>query len=241
MLRNAELTSVGLGKPQIPASSASATPQPVAVQVVGVPTIEVRPAGGFLYIKSETPSVWSQPSTWISVIALTTSVLGLGLTVWDKWWGYRKDGRAREQSIQDEFWLRKVLFPTAIEPAMTFVTEVIAQLPAANSTAAERLAYFADFQNSHRERARKLILVGTIWPNVYTTLESAFEEIEDAVADYCNLSDTATEISTSRVAVNYALNGSLSKFYVTIRDHQNTIGKASRAGRWPPKFWRRPL
>lgn len=213
------------------ASPASSTPSPAAVQVVGVPTIEIRPAGGSFFVKSESPSFWSQPSTWISVIALTISLLGFAVTIWDKWWGFKKDLRSREQSIQDEFWLRKVLFPTAIEPVMTFATDVMAQLPAGTATESERLAYFTSFQDEHRDHARKLVLVATIWPAVYKILASAFEEIEDAVADYCQLPDSPTGNATGRTVATDTLNASLGKFYVAIRDHQNAIGKKVKVSR----------
>jgi hypothetical protein len=175
-------------------------------------------------VKSESPSVWSQPSTWVSVVAVVISLASFGVTVWDKWLGIRKDARSREQSIQDEFWLRKVLFPTSIEPAMGFVTEVIGKLPAPTATQGERLAYFGQFQDEHRTHARKLMLVGTIWPNVFSTLESAFEEIEDAVAEYCQLPDSPQGHATARTNATVALTSALSTIYAGIRDHQKSIG-----------------
>ncbi|NIE67428.1 hypothetical protein [Burkholderia sp. Ax-1719] len=176
-------------------------------------------------MKSDNPSVWSQPSTWIAFAAVLISLASLGVTVWDKFLGLRKDARSREQSIQDEFWLRKVLFPTSIEPAMTFATEVMGELPAATTTSAERLTYFGSFQEKHRAQMRKLMLVAPIWPNVFSMLEEAFELIEDAVAGYCNLPDSPQGHALERTTTTDALSSALSQIYVGIRDHQKSIGK----------------
>ena len=196
---------------------------PVIAQVFGIPTIEVHPQGGSFLVKTDSPSVWAAPSTWIALGAASISAVSLLVTLFDKWWGHRKDLRSREQSIQDEFWLRKVMFPSAIEPAMLFMANTISDLPASQSSSDDRLAYFAIFQSTHRVHARKLLLVATMWPDVYKKLNIAFEKIEDAVADYCNSPADDAANATPHTEATNAINLALSSFCVAIRDHQKSI------------------
>lgn len=200
-------------------------PEMVRAEVTGIPAVEVRPSGGVFLVKAVSPSVWAQPSTWIALVALVVSTLSLIATIVDKVYGLRKDKRSREQSIQDEFWLRKVLFPSAVEPAMNFMAETIATLPAASAEGTVRLAYFSEFQGKLRDHARKLMLVATLWPNVYERLNGAFEAFEDVVADYCSEAvDPANINMTSHTTATNDVSKHLSTFYSAILNHQNSIG-----------------
>lgn len=193
-------------------------------QVTSMPAIEVKPAGGVFLVKAENPSVWGQPSTWIAVGALIVSVLSLGATIIDKILTYKKDGRARRQSIQDEFWLRKVIFPSAIEPLMLFFAETSGSLPQDSSEQQARIEYFLDFQAKHRDWARRLLLVGTMWPDVYKKLAEEFEKFEDAVAVYCGPAASGGASSTALRANTVAsIEGVLNSFCVIIQDHQSSI------------------
>lgn len=197
---------------------------PIQAQVTGVPTIEVRPQGGAFFVRTQAPSVWSQPSTWISVVAVIVSISSLIVTLFDKYLGYRKDLRSREQSIQDEFWLRKVLFPSAIEPAMNFAVATMGNLPAPASSAEVFEAYFLDFQREHRGHARKLLLVATMWPDVYKKLNGDFETIEDGVAEYCSSAPVDPDGAIAgHTKVTNEISLALSNFCEAIRDHQKTI------------------
>lgn len=199
-------------------------PEPVQAQMVGTPTILVRSDGPFL-VKAENSSVWGQPSLWISLGALCISILGFAATIFDKWWGIRKDQRARTQSIQDEFWLRKVLFPTALEPAINFMTATLSGLPPGSASEEVRIDYFLTFQTEHRLHARKLLLVGTMWSALYDRLNEKFEAIEDAVADFCGAPDEPGGGTTPNAHTNAmtAISQALNEFVVVIRDHQQTI------------------
>ncbi|MGH2376583.1 MAG: hypothetical protein ACRDIC_24385 [bacterium] len=62
------------------------------------------------------------PSLLVSILALLLAGLSFR-------YSRRKDSAARQQSIQDDFWLRKVISPAAIEPFVKFSSNVIAGLP----------------------------------------------------------------------------------------------------------------
>ncbi|KVZ41815.1 hypothetical protein WL18_19245 [Burkholderia ubonensis] len=199
--------------------------------MTAIPTIEIRPAGDALLVKAVSQSVWGQPSTWIALGALVISCASFLLTAYDKWNAHRKDQRSREQSIHDEFWLRKVLFPSAIEPAMNFAADTMTALPTFQHGEQAWMDYFLQFQAEHRGHARKLILVATMWPEVYTKLAAEFEVIEDAVAEYCNSvsANPAFLDATAHTKATNAVGAALNAFCVAIRDHQTTIGRTSKS------------
>lgn len=62
------------------------------------------------------------PSIAISLIALLVSYFAFR-------YNKTKDSTARDLSIQDDYWLRKIVSPSSIEPFEKFCTEVISELP----------------------------------------------------------------------------------------------------------------
>jgi hypothetical protein len=62
------------------------------------------------------------PSIAISLIALSVSYFAFR-------YNKNKDSTARDLSIQDDYWLRKIVSPSSIEPFEKFCTEVISELP----------------------------------------------------------------------------------------------------------------
>jgi len=121
--------------------------------------------------------------------SLIISLLAIGIAVYNIAAGKTKDTKARRQSINDEFWLRKVLFPTSIEPILVFFANTIRTLPKDRSdplaTAKEVEEFLEKFKEDHAEQASKLLSVGILKPSLYTDLSAEFEEVEDVVTDFC--------------------------------------------------------
>ena len=87
-------------------------------------------------------SEWRKPAPYFSFFALCVSIGGVVYT-------YRKDSRARKHSIEDDYWLRKVIGPIAIEPLLKGILEMIAAAPSDSSMAtysAEVTKEFHDVQ-----------------------------------------------------------------------------------------------
>jgi hypothetical protein len=73
-------------------------------------------------------AVWWE-SMLTSAPSLVMSALAFGLSIRSFFYTRAKDAKARRQSIQDDFWLRKVVSPNSIEPFVKYTTELRATLP----------------------------------------------------------------------------------------------------------------
>lgn len=69
-----------------------------------------------------------KPLWWETAIgtapSLFMSLLAVSLSFWSFFYTRSKDAKARRQSIQDDFWLRKVISPISIEPFVKYTTDL---------------------------------------------------------------------------------------------------------------------
>jgi hypothetical protein len=126
---------------------------------------------------------------FFSAIGALLSLFAIGLSIYTTISTSRKDSVARRQSINDEFWLRKVLFPTSIEPILKLFFDTIHTLPrdrsdplATNAAVAE---FKAKFDTEHANLSSKLLSVAILKQSLYIDLSQEFEKVQDAVANYC--------------------------------------------------------
>jgi len=84
----------------------------------GVPTLVCRPLQ-----EGWTGKVLANaPSVTLSLVALVLSILAYR-------YNRSKDQMARMQSVNDDYWLRKVVSPSSIEPFLSFTTGLMSTLP----------------------------------------------------------------------------------------------------------------
>lgn len=129
---------------------------------------------------------WQEPTFWVSVAALIFSVVTLVIN-------YRasnsKEAKARRQSINDEFWLRKVVFPLSIEPAITYYSSLKATLPpdrfTVGATPTEMSLFNDAFSKEQALLRSKNVAVTTISDPLAKAIAVQQEAIEDAIANYC--------------------------------------------------------
>ncbi|MBA4058689.1 MAG: hypothetical protein C0490_28490, partial [Marivirga sp.] len=57
------------------------------------------------------------------------SLLAIGVSLWTLFAANSSGAKARRQSINDEFWLRNVLYPLSIGPALEFYSKIVNELP----------------------------------------------------------------------------------------------------------------
>ncbi|MCT7307911.1 hypothetical protein [Ralstonia wenshanensis] len=184
MVTSAPVASTASSSHGVVAASLPAAQQPQLVPPNGIltanvvvradPPLEVHVAGQAFY---------TQFPFWFSFAALAVSVYTL-------WSNNERDTKNRERSIRDDFWLRSVLFPNAIEPVIDFCSATISKLP--EEKLLNKRPYYDRWHKEQRELANKLRLVGQLWPEVHTKLISLFESCEDAVSVYCG-HDAKTE------------------------------------------------
>lgn len=121
--------------------------------------------------------VSSLPSVALSVVALLLS--------WKTFaYNQEKDRRARKQSIQDDFWLRKVVSPVSIEPFLEHINELCARLPSVGATTEEANAFWS---KEVLELGRFEVAFQTLALIDRQLLEDVlkkFEYLHDRLADY---------------------------------------------------------
>jgi hypothetical protein len=64
--------------------------------------------------------------TWVPSLL---SVIAILISIANSIYGLRKDRRARKQSIQDDYWFRKIASPITIEPLVKNLLKISAELP----------------------------------------------------------------------------------------------------------------
>lgn len=118
------------------------------------------------------------PSIAISLIALVIS----GFTLK---YNRGKDERARVQSIQDDFWIRKIVSPISIEPFLKYIQELGTILP----TASQDLHYveqtWGDQANKLGEFRLSFQILNVVDSRLQANVSEKLDELEDRITIYC--------------------------------------------------------
>jgi hypothetical protein len=123
--------------------------------------------------------VGSLPATSISLVALAVSVLAYR-------YNRSKDARARKQSIEDDFWLRKVVSPMSIEPFLKHMQQAAAALPPATGTTLDAVMQFWKSQTAKFEELTTAFhTLALIDEALCRNVLSAIVPIEDEFSNYC--------------------------------------------------------
>jgi hypothetical protein len=168
--------------PESPAKAGN--PQGVAGLTLPSNCEAIRPETGVSVILCSAPSesfltklAPSTPSIVLSIVAIVLSVMSYFYT-------RRKDSRARQQSIQDDFWLRKVVSPVSIEPFLQFGTELLTKLPASDNDPAAARPAGAELLQKLRGLTQSFLALQLIGDNLHLEVEAALEKLEDRLATY---------------------------------------------------------
>ncbi|MDB5762045.1 MAG: hypothetical protein JWQ21_1040, partial [Herminiimonas sp.] len=103
---------------------------------------------------------------------------------------FKKDGRARRYSIEDDYWLRKVIGPIAIEPLLKIVLEMIGSAPADNTSGSadqEKLKAFHDeYLKKFADLAANVSALSLINAELAGSTSVHLDGIQDLMIDYCS-------------------------------------------------------
>ncbi|REG61571.1 hypothetical protein B0G80_4424 [Paraburkholderia sp. BL6669N2] len=137
------------------------------------------------HLESKKAPIWTLATTF-SLLALLVS---LGSAAYTAVYTRRKDSRARQQSINDEYWLRKIVSPLVIEPLVKWLLETVGELPADCSEATfskdAASAYRDTFQAQMLVHRRNLIVLKQLELALFEKAGEHLDDIEDGVLDYC--------------------------------------------------------
>jgi hypothetical protein len=119
------------------------------------------------------------PSIVLSLVALWISIKSFS-------YNRRRDRRSREQSIQDDFWIRKIISPISVEPFLKWTTELSAALPSAAGTTKKKVkAFWAAQALKITEYSLSFRTFGLVDKDLDSALEGEFERFDDCFTVYC--------------------------------------------------------
>ena len=144
----------------------------------------VAPQSGLAVIVCQPPSEGFWAKATPSFPALGTSFLALVLSILALRYNFAKDARARQQSIQDDFWLRKVVSPVSIEPFVKFVGEVLSKLPDGQSDGDMREKFKQEQLTNLKSLIAGFRALELINKDLYSQVETKLELVEDLLISY---------------------------------------------------------
>lgn len=161
-----------------------------------------------------------------SLPALSISLLALGMSVCSFFYVRSKDSRARQQSIVDDYWLRKIVSPMTIEPFLKLATELALKLPTEAMTGDEIHAFWMDQVRRTRELSVAFMALALIDEQLSSEIEAMLLDFEDNIAQYCGNLRGYVESGTAKPDRELATSGILSisiDIFTRIKKHQNIV------------------
>lgn len=169
---------------------------------------------------TQSPSMWTLPATWSGFAALVLSILSLWLTL-------RKDKKAAQKSINDDFWIRKVLFEHALNPVLEFMSDTIDHLPKQDAKKANIQSFLNGFNKKHRNLAGKLGVGSVLDSDLFKKTISEFETFEDLISDFCTLMlNPSTDLhtyATARSEITSKIQQSSLNILNAVKEYQQRI------------------
>lgn len=182
-----------------------------------------------VWIKTDTQESWWSPRNGLSFLAIVLSVLSFCYSVFSQ-------RRSRRQSVNDEFWLRKVAYPLVIEPIVNTFTQTVLLLPldsAAKKAVGNALPigqFCSEFQDQLEQRRGTLMLLAaavdqTKATQIYQRMLGSLEQLEDTVVIYCHELEDAIKNGRrpkfKREATIQRIQSALTQFLQPIREWQH--------------------
>ncbi|MBT0571251.1 hypothetical protein KIK84_13030 [Curvibacter sp. CHRR-16] len=200
-------------------STASSAPKSVeqtksTTLVVGMPCEVANGPTSAVVLMCKPDEAWWEKGL-LTLPSLITSIAALILSGLAYKYNRAKDQRARKQSISDDFWLRKVVSPVAIEPFVKFVISLSSTLPSTTSSAEDTKKFWAAGTTNFGEFSASFFNLELISADLHKEVATLLEAMEDEFSDYCG-----------------ALQQYLNDNTQPVPDHKQTLlnlGKTSRA------------
>ena len=123
--------------------------------------------------------LYASPSLLVSLCALVLSGLSYKYLK-------AKDRNARTHSVNDDYWLRKVISPVTIEKFVPRVTKIIAKLPDNTATASEVTSFFRSQQNRLLGLRQEFSALHMLDASLSDAVGQDLESIEDRLSLYCH-------------------------------------------------------
>ena len=180
----ASIPATKLSAPATPASAPATKSFTPATLVVG------RPCEVALLPTSAQILICQQDGSWVdkfipTIPSLFTSITALFLSWSALKYNRTKDQRARQQSVNDDYWIRKVVSPFAIEPFLKYLISLPVGLPSSKSNPEEVQFFWTSAAASFGEFTSAFGILEQIDKTLHGNVAGLLEGMEDALSDYC--------------------------------------------------------
>jgi hypothetical protein len=137
----------------------------------------------------------------IDWLARALGVGGLGVAIFNLYSARQKAKRDRDLSIDDEYWLRKVLTPTVIEPILERISVLLDATPS-SYVDQEAVKSFAVRITTVFQPLRKSVASLAIFdPDLPSKMDAGLEKCEDLMTEYASsLANTEVQLSPQAYA-----------------------------------------
>lgn len=180
-------------------------------------------------------TVQEQPlfPTWIPILL---SCIAIVLAVINFTYTFRKDRRARKQSIQDDYWFRKIASPITIEPLVKNLLTISSELPATSSINSDAAKTLWQEQTKRVEEFRSsigaLALLSKELPNkLIQHIDAISDELAEFYGQYIQDIESGSKNSNCEKTKG-ALLDSMIRILESIQSHQEKVGYSG----WIAKF-----
>lgn len=194
----------------------------------------VQPAAGVsvAICQQASPSAWERWGPSLpSVLSLVISVLAVGFTFRTYRYNKDKDQRSRLQSIQDDYWLRKVISPNTIEPFLKFTTELRSGLPVVSAGGAPSPEEVQQFWSDSAKRlvdfSSAFRMLELLDRQLQPAIEKCIEGIDEVLASYCGAVQAQLsngDPAPDRHAAIQRIVGFEAALFRSIQTHQTSVG-----------------
>lgn len=130
------------------------------------------------------------------------ALLGLCVSGGQFLYNRRKAERDRKLSIEDDFWLRKVLSPTVLEPMLEGIVDLLNKLPTQLADEPKRREYAVDVTEKFQRLAVSVQLLELYHPELPAVFSGHLTACEDALSAYSNELAHAVTNATSPPDLN---------------------------------------
>lgn len=198
-----------------------------------------------LYLELPRDCTVIQPSTGLSVAicqappetllskgitalpAVVLSGIALALSLRTYFYNQKKDRTARKQSIQDDFWLRKVVSPVSIEPFLAFIGKLCSALPAAAVAVGDVELFWTEQLSEIARFEVAFQTLSLIDKDLLSSVLIRLEYIDDKLAVYvgqllAHLQDASKPVPDREEATRYMLASSMDLLRL-IQTHQTKV------------------
>lgn len=106
-------------------------------------------------------------------------------------YNFRKDNKTRLWSINDEFWIRKIVSPVTIEPLIKDILEIASNLPNDCSYPNMAVDIYDQFIKNYHPKIQQLHTnlqaLKLLDSSIYLSFKKGLITIEDITLDYCGI------------------------------------------------------